>query len=107
RNGGKTFAQPGLHPQDDDPTWLDATTPVIAGDTLYVGFLTAKHGWQIAVFEQAAPLTRGVSVLDRLGVERQLARVTQGLPLQDEAVERTLREQVLRLGSPSTAASGD
>ncbi|MEC7353398.1 MAG: hypothetical protein VYD99_09760, partial [Planctomycetota bacterium] len=20
RNGGKTFAQPGLHPQDDDPT---------------------------------------------------------------------------------------
>lgn len=107
RNGGKTFAQPGLHPQDDDPTWLDATTPVIAGDTLYVGFLTAKHGWQIAVFEQAAPLTRVVSVLDRLGVERQLARVSQGLPLQDEAVERTLREQVLRLGSPSTAASAD
>ena len=84
-----TAARPSPSPDSirgDDPTWLDATTPVIADDTLYVS-LTAEHGWQIAIFEQAR-LTRLVSVLDRLGVERQLARVTQGLPLQDEAVER-------------------
>ena len=99
RNGGKTFRQPALHPDEDGPGWRDATTPVIADDTLYVGFLTAEHGWQIAVFEQAAPLTRVVPVLDRLALERQLKRVQQGLPIQGEAIERAVRDEVLDAGA--------
>jgi hypothetical protein len=94
--GGKTFKQPHLH-QDDDG-WLDACGPVVAGNTLYVGFRTPREGWQIAVFEQAAPMTRQVSALDRLAVERQLARVGEGLPLQDLSIERAVREDVLDAG---------
>ena len=105
RNGGKTFRQPGLHSPEDELGWLDATTPMVADDTLYVGFRTAQAGWQIAVFEQAAPLTRVVRVLDRLAVERQLARVQQGLPIQDESIERQVREQVLEVGDASSSES--
>ena len=94
--GGKTFKQPHLHADDDG--WLDACGPVVADQTLYVGFKTAREGWQIAVFEQPAPLTRLVAVLDRLAVERQLARVSQGLHLQDVSVERAVRAGVLDAG---------
>lgn len=105
RNGGKTYPQPALHPADEPLGWLDATTPVVADSTLYVGFRTAQDGWQIAVFEQAAPPTRVLPVLDRLAVERQLARVQQGLPLQDESIERAVRDEVLEVGDPPAKAS--
>ncbi|MEE2680790.1 MAG: hypothetical protein VX641_00290 [Planctomycetota bacterium] len=105
RNGGKTYPQPTLHPVDQPLGWLDATTPVVADGTLYVGFRTARKGWQIAVFEQAAPVTRVVPALDRLAVERQLARVQQGLALQDESVERSVRDRVLEVGDDATKES--
>ena len=105
RNGGKTFCQPTLHEGENPSGWLDATTPVVADDTLYVGFRTARQGWQIAVFEQPAPLTRVMPVLDRLALERQLERVQQGLPIQEESVERAAREQVLDAGGASSEAS--
>ena len=97
RNGGKTFPQPHLHPDPDDLGWLDATGPVLADNVLYVAFQTARDGWQIAVFEQTAPVSEIVPVMDRFSVERQLARVREGLPLQHRDRERTLREALIGL----------
>ena len=94
--GGKTFKQPHLH--SDDAGWLNARGPIVANQTLYVGFEDSLNGWQIAVFEHPAPMTRLVPALDRLAVERQLARVSQGLPLQDLSVERAVRADVLDAG---------
>lgn len=93
RTGGKTIRQPQLHANDE--AWLDASSLVVADGTLYVGFQTARDGWQIAVFEQPQPLTRIQPALDRLAVERQLARVEQGLPIQDPSIERAIRSAVL------------
>ena len=95
KTGGKTFAQPHLHQDDDGAGWLDAAGPVVADNVLYVGFQTARDGWQIAVFEQIAPVTRIAPAMDRLAVERQLARVRMGLPLQDSSIERAIRSTVL------------
>ena len=69
---------------------------------MYIGFQDAKSGWQIAVFEQAAPLTRLVPALDRLAVERQFARLRRDLPLQTIDQERTLRSEVLDLSTTSS-----
>ena len=69
---------------------------------MYVGFQDAKAGWQIAVFEQAAPLTRIVPVLDRLAVERQFARLRLDLPLQTIDQERALRGEILDLTTTSS-----
>lgn len=97
RSGGRTFMQPNLHEVEHVNAlgWQDAAGPVIAGDTLYVGFKTAADGWQIAAFEQPAPVHTTVGALDRLSVERQLARVEAGLSLQDRAQERADRQAVL------------
>lgn len=105
RNGGKTFHQPHLHPGETPDGWLDAVGPVVAGNTLYVGFQTAREGWQIAEFEQVAPITRIIPVLDRLAVERQLARVRIGLPIQDTSVERAIRDSVLEVGDDGSDGS--
>ena len=102
RTGGKSFVQPSLHPDETHPGWLDATGPIIASDRMYVGFQDARSGWQIAVFEQAAPLTEVVPVLDRLAVERQFARLRRDLPLQTIDQERTLRSEVLDLSTTSS-----
>ena len=105
RTGGKSFLQPSLHPDETHPGWLDATGPIIASDRMYIGFQDAKSGWQIAVFEQAAPLSRIVPVLDRLAVERQFARLRLDLPLQTIVQERAIRGDVLEL--PMKGSSAD
>ena len=101
RNGGKTFPQPHLHGDPEDVGWLDATGPVVADNVLYVAYQTAREGWQIAVFEQTAPVSRIVPAVDRLSVERQLARVRDGLPLQSRDEERLLREALLDIDAPA------
>ena len=101
RHGGKTFPQPHLHPDPEDLGWLDATGPVLADNVLYVAYQTAREGWQIAVFEQTAPVSRIVPAVDRLSVERQLARVRDGLPLQHRDEERELRETLLDIDVPN------
>jgi hypothetical protein len=99
RTGGKTFRQPHLHAEEDGPGWLDAAGPLVADNVLYVGYQTARDGWQIAVFEQIAPVSRIVPAMDRLAVERQFARLRDGLPLQDRELEREIRDEVLDLGA--------
>ncbi|MCH2144240.1 MAG: hypothetical protein MK082_03725 [Phycisphaerales bacterium] len=103
--GGKTFEQPHLHQAEDSLVWLDAVGPVAADNVLYVGYQTARDGWQIAVFEQIAPVSRIVPALDRLSVERQFARVENGLPLQERDEERALREDLIELGDEEDTSS--
>lgn len=101
----------GGGPRRVEPAWTAATEPVIdAGGTVFIGGLTNGNWtiWSIRAAESTAetiPATPIAVFSDRLEVERQLARVAAGLPLQSAEVAKSAREALLRVGDPSGPAT--
>lgn len=82
--------------------WVEAAGPLAVEDRLYVGFRNrgAREWTLAAIADNGFEVT---SWPDRLEVERQLARLRSGLPMQTPAEAFLDRPQVL--GAPSAPAS--
>lgn len=84
-----------------EPSWVEATDPVFdSGGVVHVGGRTGET-WAVWSFDPGSTDARAVRVgsfADRLEVERQLARVAAGLPVQDAADAKSARDSVLRAG---------
>jgi hypothetical protein len=77
--------------------WVEASGPVAVGDRLYVGFRDHDATeWTFATITETGFET--TSLPDRLEVERQLARLRAGLPLQDRVEAMSQRDAVI--GAP-------
>lgn len=91
----------GKGPTRVEPSWAEATDPVITADgRVHVGAL-ASGVWSVwTVDPNGEPPTAVVSASygDRLEVERQVARLAFGLPLQSAAAAADARESMLRAG---------
>ncbi len=91
----------GSGPKPVAPAWSEATDPVITADgRVHVGAL-ANGVWGVwSVDPNGAAPTALVSATfgDRLEVERQVARLAFGLPLQSAPEAADARESVLRAG---------
>lgn len=97
-----------------EPAWTAATEPVVAADgTVFIGGL-ASGSWSIWSVRASNPAADGASPAstlnatavatfsDRLEVERQLARIAAGLPIQSADVAKAARESLLRAGDAAT-----
>jgi hypothetical protein len=87
-----------------EPAWTAATEPVIdANGTVFIGGL-ANGNWSVwsarAAESNAETIPAAVlaTFSDRLEVERQLARVAAGLPLQSAESAKSARDALLRAG---------
>ena len=84
-----------------DRTWVDVAGPVVAGDALYIAGQTSNGSapsWKIQWID-AAGNTTAFPMPDRLAVEQQLARLANGLPLQDV---QTIEQQRLIVLDPAS-----
>jgi len=82
---------------DPNRHWAEVTGPIVKGDTLYFAGRETLHPaqpWRIEFVDQTRKVTAH-PMPDRLAVEQQLARLTAGLPLQDEEAIRHSRQTVL------------
>jgi hypothetical protein len=77
--------------------WSEAAGPVAAGDTLYVAFRD-RDGAQWTVAEMTASGVTTSTLPDRLEVERQFARVRNGLSFQAAGEAAAGRDAVLNAG---------
>ena len=81
-----------------DTTWVDATGPVVVGKSLYYGALASRNpneSWRIKRIDESLQVIEEALMPDRLAVERQLARLAEGLSLQDKDVILAQRMRVL------------
>lgn len=86
------------------PAWRDAMTVVASPDGASAAFaFQVADRWMVGLIETPTELAssgwRDIAVIDRLEAARQLARFAAGLPIQDEASQRSARETVLEAGA--------
>jgi hypothetical protein len=82
----------------EERTWVEVAGPVATEDILcYAGraSFNPAEPWRLAKVEKAATSSSHIVMPDRLAVERQLARLKAGLPLEDIEHVRQQRELVL------------
>lgn len=88
----------------DDGPWSEVAGPIAVDGALYYGGRISSGtdaGWQIKRVDSTGSV-KAFPLPDRLEVERQLARVLAGLPVQKIETTRQQRSQVLE---PVTAVS--
>ncbi len=81
-----------------DKVWVDGAGPILSGDSLYFGGLSSHNPnehWRIVQVDASFAVTAETVMPDRLAVERQLARLDAGLPVQDTATILAERGRVL------------
>lgn len=93
----------------DDRTWVEVAGPVATDDAIYFAgrpSFNPEESWRLEriAFPAKATSTPPVVLPDRLAVERQLARVKAGLPVQDANTVRLERDAVL---DPALRAAGN
>ncbi len=79
-------------------TWVEAAGPVVVGESLYFGALASRNPnefWRIERIDESLEVIEETLMPDRLAVERQLARLAEGLTLQDKDAILAQRSQVL------------
>ena len=110
-NGKPTFAYP--RPDQKQPQFIGAIPPVVSldGDTVAFGVCArSSEGpqWRVYVIEDPAswpgPSTN-FEMIDQLEAARQLARFASGLAIQDEATQRSVRQDVLDADSVKTTGA--
>lgn len=80
--------------------WTEAAGPVATKDALFVAFRDRDAaGWTIASITDAGFATEALP--DRLEVERQFARLRNGLPVQSAGEAASGRDDVLSAGGTS------
>jgi hypothetical protein len=92
----------------DGRTFIRVAPLVLTEDGLFYGVSTSSAAdaqWTLERIDGTGATTT-YAMPDRLAVERQLARVRAGMPIQDEQLIRELRPQVLDPPAPSTASEG-
>jgi hypothetical protein len=98
------YAQPLIQPFDDR-VWQEVAGPIVADDALYyAGRPSVDAGWRIERIDADGEQS-SYGMPDRLAVERQLARLAAGLPVQDAAVIASQRAAVLE-PNPNPADPG-
>lgn len=81
----------------DQMTWSEVAGPLVSSGSLYFGGLASPDGspaWMLVRLTASGEST-SFPVPDRLAVERQLARVRAGLPVQDLETIQLQRALVL------------
>ncbi|MDY7110232.1 MAG: hypothetical protein SYC29_16505 [Planctomycetota bacterium] len=82
----------------DERTWVEVAGPVATDDMLcYAGraSFNPAEPWRLATITAQATSSTFTMMPDRLAVERQLARLNAGLPLEDVDEVRRLRPIIL------------
>lgn len=94
----------------DDRAWVDAAGPIATDEAIYYAgraSLNPEESWRLERIPLGAeePGRERTTILlpDRLAVERQLARIKAGLPVQDATAIRNDRDAVL---DPALRAAG-
>jgi hypothetical protein len=78
--------------------WIEAAGPIASDELLYVAFRDHDSTeWTLASIKEGGFDTR--TLPDRLEVERQFARLRNGLPLQTSVEAAADRDQVIGAGS--------
>ncbi|MCZ6836658.1 MAG: hypothetical protein O7G85_12850 [Planctomycetota bacterium] len=97
--------------EDDDPmpigtrTWVEGVGPIVVDENLYYAGLPSRNPnehWRIERIDDTLAVVEEFMIPDRLAVERQLARLKAGLPIQDPDTIEAQRELVLD-PAPETA----
>ena len=81
-----------------DTAWVDGAGPVVVGESLYYGALASRNlneFWRIERIDETLEVIEEMLMPDRLAVERQLARLSEGLSLQDMETILAQRSRVL------------
>ncbi|UCD76133.1 MAG: hypothetical protein JSV91_04265 [Phycisphaerales bacterium] len=93
------------HPMDN-VLWTEVAGPIVASDGLcYAGRASQdeRQLWKLVLVEASGVMT-AFPLPDRLAVERQLARLQRGLPVQSAETIDQQRSIVLDPPGPETAA---
>lgn len=94
--------QAGADDEDARPvgnrTWVEGVGPVVVGEDLYFAGLPSHNPnehWRIDRIDESLEIVEEHLLPDRLAVEQQLARIREGLPVQDAETIEVQRGLVL------------
>ena len=93
-----------------DTAWVDGAGPVVVGESLYYGALASRNlneFWRIERIDETLEVIEEMLMPDRLAVERQLARLSEGLSLQDMETILAQRSRVLDPPDESADEEGE
>ncbi|NNM24439.1 MAG: hypothetical protein HKO59_00390 [Phycisphaerales bacterium] len=91
----------------DEQRWVEVAGPRLAGEHLYYAGRTVAGSWVLERVSARGVAEPVAALPDRLAVERQLARLAAGLPLQDSEQIAGERDRVIDPAAIGPAAFGD